>query len=68
MFVGLLPAAVEIYNKRNVCACPYPCHRSPTGRQVAANIVDLCGLEPLKDAEYAEHFLAFSAYLSELCG
>ena len=37
-------------------APPYPCHRSPSGRQVAANLVDLCEFLTTKDAEYAEHF------------
>ena len=37
-----------------------PCHRSPTGRQVAANLVDLCKLQTAEDADCAEHFCSAS--------
>ena len=41
--------------KEMYMTAPYPCHRSPSGQQVAANLVNLCEFKTAKDAEYAEH-------------
>ena len=49
-------------------ATPYPCHHSPSGRQVAANLVNLCELSTNQGRRVCGAFFPFSAYLSELCG